>query len=271
MLGIVQYNRAVFADSRKLPSESRKEIESLSRTALRLDPHLVGARALLASLALQFDWDWKGAEQEYREALAGGPNATVSVQYAMLLCFEGRFAEADQQLRNAQSQDPVGYSTLYQTALIRLLQGRFAESREVSQRLAVLAPASLVPAGMIANAYLDEHKPDLAAPYVQKVIGNQAISTMKAELEVRYGHPEEALRIIRSYEDQYPNPKVRRSGVAIVYAALNDEPNTIKWLNRAADDHEMSALNAGILPVYQPMRRSDGFRAFLRRIHLDAN
>ena len=271
MLGIVKYNRAMFTDSHNIPSESRSEIESLSRTALRLDPHLVAARAMLASLALQFDWDWKGAEQEYREALAAGPNPTVSVQYAMLLCFEGRFAEADQQLRNAQDQDPVGNSTLYQTALVRLLEGRFAESREVSQRLAVIAPASLVPASMIASAYLDEHKPDLAAPYAQKAIGSQAISTMKAELEVRYGHRDEALRIVRSYEDQYPNAKVHRSGVAIVYAALNDEPNTIKWLNRAADDHEMSALNAGVLPVYKPMRKSDGFQAFLRRIRLEAN
>jgi TolB-like protein/Tfp pilus assembly protein PilF len=268
LLAIVKYNRALFSDSHNIPAANREEIESLARTALRLDPRLAAARGLLASLALQFDWDWKGAEQEYRQALAAAPDPNVANQYSMLLCFENRFAEADQQLHHAQEQDPIGEPTLYQMALVRLLEGRFSESREISQRLAEIAPQSTVPISMMANCYLNEHKPDLAAPLVKKLSERQPVSTIQAALEVQYGQRAEALRLIQPYEDQYPNTKVQRTAVAVIYAALKDEPNTVKWLNRAADDHEMSVLNAGVLPVYAPIRKSNGFQALLKRIGL---
>lgn len=264
LLAVIKYNRAIF----NMPAADRGEIETLARKALSLDPQLFIARGMLASLALQFDWDWKGAEQQYQQALAAGPDATVSYQYAMLLCFQGRFAETDEQLRRAQERDPIGEATLHSVALIRLLEGRFAESREISQRLLLLAPESVVPAGLIASSYLDEHKPDQAAPFVKKVVAKQSASTMQAALEVQYGQRDEALRLIQPYETQYPDTKVPRTAVAGIYAALRDEPNTLKWLNRAADDHEFAVLNVGVLPVYAPLRKSDRFQVLLKRLGL---
>ncbi len=269
-LAVVKYDRALVTDSQNVSVADRGEIESLLRNALRLDPRLAPARALLATLALQFDWDWKGAERDYREALAAGSNANAATQYAMLLCFQGRFTEADRQLRDAQQEDPIGEPMMYQRALIRLLEGRFAESREVARRLELLAPASLVPASLIASSYLNEHRPDLAAPFVKKLVDRRPVSTLQAALEVQYGHREEALRLIRPFEEQYPNTKVPRTAVAAIYAALKDAPNTVKWLNRAADEHEITVLNAGVLPVYAPVRNSGAFQALLARIGLAA-
>lgn len=47
--------------------------ESAER-ALAHDPHLGEARAVLAGLRFNYDWDWAGAEQDYRRALATAPN-----------------------------------------------------------------------------------------------------------------------------------------------------------------------------------------------------
>jgi len=44
--------------------------------ALELDPHLGEARAALAS-ALENEWDWDGAEREYRNALEIDQNSIV--------------------------------------------------------------------------------------------------------------------------------------------------------------------------------------------------
>jgi hypothetical protein len=42
----------------------------------------------------------------------------------------------------------------------------------------------------------------------------------------------------------------------------------VKWLNRAADAHELTVLNAGVLAAYKPLRHSAGFQAFLKRVGL---
>jgi hypothetical protein len=82
------------------------------------------------------------------------------------------------------------------------------------------------------------------------------------------GQREEAMRLIRPFEAKYPNPGVAIQWFALVYGAMGDEPNTVKWLERSADRHEWQALNLAVNPVFAPMRNSPGFRALEKRMGL---
>jgi hypothetical protein len=55
---------------------------------------------------------------------------------------------------------------------------------------------------------------------------------------------------------------------ALVYAAMGDEPNTVKWLGRSADRREFQALNLAVNPVFAAMRNSPGFVALKKRMGL---
>jgi hypothetical protein len=78
------------------------------------------------------------------------------------------------------------------------------------------------------------------------------------------GQGQEALRLIRPYEEKYPNPGVAMQWFALVYGALGD----VKWLERSADRHEFQALNLAVNPVFASMRNSAGFRALEKRMGL---
>jgi hypothetical protein len=82
------------------------------------------------------------------------------------------------------------------------------------------------------------------------------------------GQRDEALRLIRPYEEIYPNPGVTAQWLALVYAFMGDEPNTVRWLNRSAELHEFQVLSIAVNPPFIPMRNSPGFRALLKRIGL---
>jgi TolB-like protein len=262
--GIAKYNRAVTRSSLNLTAKDRTEIEGLERKALQLDSQSQPPRALLASLALQFDWDWAGAEREYKLALAPGPEPTICIQYALLLAFEGRFAESDEQLRRAQDLDPIGPATLNSVMVVRSIEGRSAEEREIARRLAMEAPGTPLPQRFLAQSYLDEDRPDLAAPIVAKLHS----TSFDAMLAAQAGRHDDALRLIGPLEDQYPSMQVSCTELAYIYARLGDEAGTVKWLNRAADAHELTVLNAGVLAAYKPLRHSAGFQAFLKRVGL---
>ena len=83
------------------PSQVTPKARAAAETALRLDPMLAEAHTVLAGLRHGYDWDWKGAELEYRRAIELNPSyAHARHWYSQLLCEMGRFdeclAEADQ-------------------------------------------------------------------------------------------------------------------------------------------------------------------------------
>ena len=63
-----------------------------------------------------------------------------------------------------------------------------------------------------------------------------------AQLEALAGHRDEALRILLPLERSYQSGKHLMIEFARVYAALGDEPNTVKWLERSMDAREMPAI-----------------------------
>jgi hypothetical protein len=86
--------------------------------------------------------------------------------------------------------------------------------------------------------------------------------------QAKAGQKDEALRLIRPYEEKYPNPGIAMEWLALVYAFMGDEPNTLKWLQRSADLHEFQVLSLAVDPAFAPMRNSPGFRAIEKRIGL---
>ena len=79
--------------------------------ALALDPRSAEARNSEACVKLYRDWDFKGAEQEFQQALALNPNyATAHQWYAELLTMEGRYQEAIAEINRGlelDSQSPI--------------------------------------------------------------------------------------------------------------------------------------------------------------------
>ena len=84
----------------------------------------------------------------------------------------------------------------------------------------------------------------------------------------RAGRRDEALRLLRPFEEKYPNTGAALQWFALTYAFLGDEPNTVKWLERSANRHEWQALNLAVHLAYAPMRNSPAFRALEKRMGL---
>jgi serine/threonine protein kinase/TolB-like protein/Flp pilus assembly protein TadD len=248
----------------------RKSAEQLFRKALELDPDLPSAHAMLATLAMQYDWDWDGAEREFRLAVAGPSSAGAESFYAFLLVFRGRFDEADRHVQRMVDLDPFSTSTMNNLAVARNLEGRFAEAREISQKMAAQYPAMIAPQQAIGGTYIEEGHPELAFPiFAQLKQRYPQAQLFEAMAFAAAGQREEALTEIRPYEEKYPNSGVSMAWFALVYALMGDEPDTVKWLQRSADMHEWQALNLAVNPVYARMRNSSGFRALKKRMGLD--
>jgi tetratricopeptide (TPR) repeat protein len=227
------------------------------------------AHAALARLALQYDWDWDRAEREIQLALAGPPNAAAESVYASFLVFRGRFAEADAHLQRCEDLDPFSTATMLNLANTRNLEGRFAEARERAQKLSAAYPKILAARQLIGLTYVEEGRPDLALADLEALKQNFPFAPFReAMARARAGQRDQAIRLIAPFEEKYPNTGVSMAWFALVYAFMGDQLNTLKWVERSADQHEWAALSLAIHPVYAPMRNSPGFHALETRIGL---
>src|ERR1019366_4611179 len=70
--------------------------------ALKLDNSLVGPLVTLASVKVNYEWDWSGAERLYKRAIELNPNSGAAhARYAIYLADLGRTREAVSEIRRA--------------------------------------------------------------------------------------------------------------------------------------------------------------------------
>jgi serine/threonine-protein kinase len=268
-LASAEYNRSMAKGSTGQTEAERRAAEQMAHKALTLDPDLSAARAILATLAMQYDWDWSRAEQEYQRASAAFPSAAIEGQYIYLLLFRGRFAEADQHIRRLLDLDPFSTVTMVNVSLYRDLERRYPEAREISQRIAAQYPAMLPPQQVIGHTWLAEGHPERALQVFRPLEPRfPQIRVYEAQAYVAAGRRDEALRLILPFEQKYPDPGVPVHWFAAAYASMGDEANALKWLERSADRHEWQILSIAVNPVFANMRNSPGFRAIRKRIGL---
>ena len=104
-----------------------------SSAALELDPDLGEAHAVLALLRMVHDFDWAGAEAEFKLALELSPGAAdIYDHYGWLCAALERYDEALALVRRAQELDPLTHRADVATTLLRA--GRYEEALQAALR-----------------------------------------------------------------------------------------------------------------------------------------
>ena len=86
------------------PREAMVNMKSVAQKALELDDTLAEAHTSLADAKFRGDWDWSGAEREFKRALELNPNYAEGHQwYAQYLVAMGRFEESIAEGKRAQA------------------------------------------------------------------------------------------------------------------------------------------------------------------------
>ena len=105
--------------------------KALAQKALDLDAETPEAYAALGTVKRIYDWDWTGAEREFRRAIELNPNyARAHLGYALLLSCLGRSDEALVEIKRAMEIDPLSQDV--KSGYLTILEGR----REYAEALA---------------------------------------------------------------------------------------------------------------------------------------
>ena len=249
-----------------------------SQKALQLDDNVAVAHGALGWVRWAYDWDWPGAESEFKRAIQLSPGHALSHGiYARYLDSMGRFEEATREHRIARELDPLDPLDL---VLIYDLGDHFVVSREYDK---AIVEYRLV-LEMDPN-FIGAHR-GLALAYECKGMEKESISEWKEEATLA-GAPDlaEAIKIAsvrggyksalkaRLTYDQHRRSEgsyVSFSRFARTYAALGEKNLALQALEKAFAEREpMAWLNVD--PEWDPIRADQRFQDLVRRVGLPVN
>jgi TolB-like protein len=242
--------------------------------AIELDNSLAEPHACLAFIAETYDWDWPGAEREYKQALELNPGyAQAHNWYAGYLTYIGRFREGIAEAMRARELDPLSLPLNNALAGRLLAGGRYDEAlRQVQQTLEFddhFAPAHQT----LGWVYLHSGKQDEAIREFQNALELSGAADTDIQLDLGFayavsGKRDEARKILVKLEQMHQQGIAPSASVAVLYGALGDSSEAFAWLEKAYEerDPQLTYLKAG--RRFEPLRKDPRFGEFVRRVGL---
>lgn len=253
------------------PSESFPKAKEAAEKALEIDDTLAEAHTSLAHILFIYDWNWEGAESQYKRAIELNPNYPTAHQwYSVYLSSMGRHEEAIAQATRAQEIDPVSLP------IARDLTRAFYLARQYDQAIAV----------SIKAIELDHRTYGLNSPlemaYEQKGLYDQAIearlkassiagfeSQVIAALREQYQSlgwkrywQKELSRTEKLAKQEYVSPYI----LVRLYARLGEKEKAFEWLEKAYEERSDHLIYLKVDPILDSLRADARFKDLLRRV-----
>jgi TolB-like protein/DNA-binding winged helix-turn-helix (wHTH) protein len=249
------------------PIDSIPRERVVAEKALSLDPNLAEAHAAVANVKFIYDWDWSGAEAEYRKALELNPNnAYAHESFGDYLEAVGRIEDGMLEQEHAQELDPQ----------IDHLSNGLYRSRQYPRGIEWLRKQIEI------DPYNGVHYIQLTNFYGQLGMHREFIETMTQTLKL-YGFPQLAESLARNYASGgfqgamlhfcADIERLQKAGTISVpgfladfYVKAGEQDKALHWLEIAYGqrDGNMDFLNCD--PVWDPIRSTAGFQALVRRM-----
>jgi eukaryotic-like serine/threonine-protein kinase len=262
------------------PKESMPIAIEKTNTALSIDPELAEAHTSLAKIKLSYEWDWAGAEAEFKKALELKPGyATAHQWFGVYLSEMGRHDESIQHRKRALDLDPLSLSISTGVGRAYFWGRRYDEGLAHLQKTLERDPK-----------YADTHW-SLGLNYEGKKMYEEAIAAYQSAIslyktaEFPEGKPEmiaalghayavsgrraEALKIIEQLKELIDQQSyVSPYSIALIYAGLGEKDQAFEWLDHAYKVRDESFIHLKVDPRLDDLRSDPRFTERLRLINL---
>jgi TolB-like protein/DNA-binding winged helix-turn-helix (wHTH) protein len=263
---------AAYFDAVGAPSLSQLEYlpraKALLTKALELDDSNVDVHLALARLLMQFEYDWQGAEQQYRAALELAPNSgDVHSEYSEYLENVGRNSEGDKELELAQALNPT--RDYLADAGVHRIGKTLEQDRQVLEERAPNDPFSLAALGKgyaVAGRY--QESVEMWRRCLTLYGWNDAADVLR-RADARGGPKFAMEEWMRAFEERENRLKdVPVVPMAFTYSSLGNNDRAFAWLDKAVEQRNWMIIYLKRDDVWNPLRSDPRFKVLLHRVGL---
>src|SRR6266404_828238 len=255
------------------PKEGYALAKGAVTLALKYDESLAEAHTSLASIKAVTDWDWQGAENEYRRAIELNPNyPTAHHWYAAQLLLQGRLDQALQEIKKAQQLDPLSLGINKDFAVILLYARDYDKALEQCRKTLEIEPHFGAMFTYIAQIYELQQKYPEATAELEK-----AHAAAPEDGEITYGlgqayaligKKDDALKISNELNQPGNQNVYLPKEAAYLYVLLGEKEQAVAILQKAAENHYISVAELKMDPRLTELRKDARVIEVLQKIGL---
>jgi serine/threonine-protein kinase len=253
------------------PEEAFPRAKAAVARALEIDSGLAEAHAVLGHIKYACDYDWAGAEAEFKRAIELNPNTgEVYDFYGLMLSSLGRYDEAIELQRRAHALDPLAHRMDLVTTFLRA--GRYDEALRAVTRVLEVEPGLALAHATLGWIHLMTGKPEQGISALERAVALSPESTLfLAQLGQalgQVGRTEQAREILRRLEEVSRRRHVSPYHMAYVYTGLGEQEQALDWLERAYEQRSGGVFGVKGSFLFASLRSQPRFQALLRKMNL---
>lgn len=247
-----------------------KAKEAIGR-ALSLDPLMAEAHTSLGLARFQYDWDWKGSEEEFREAIRINPSyAPAHHFYADLLKALGRFDEALSEIAKAQELDPLNLAINTGVGHVLYLSRQFDRAIDQYKRAVDLDPNFTLTRIWFGRPYLEKGMFPEAISELETAVRLSGESTLALAMLghglASSGRKEEAAAILSKLTERGKTTYVPSYWIAVIYNGFMDRDKVVEWMRKAYDERSSWLVWSNVEPRFAWLKSDPEFSALLAQM-----
>ncbi len=262
---------ALTSDAR--PRECFPRAAEAAEKSLALDGSLTEAHIARGLVHFWFDWDWAGAEKEFRRAIELNPSDSSARMFlAHLHSNLGQHTEAIAEIRSARQLDPLSRIVNTHEGQFLYNARRYDEAIAPLRRVLELAPqfwiAHLILGKVLgARQRFREAVAEFSKAYRYSYGNTEAIGFRGYTYGV-WGRAAKARVLLRELERKSGRryvPPVHRSMIGL---GIGDHASAFESLENAVEERDVHLTFLAVEPRWDPVRRQPQFERIFKKVGL---
>ncbi|MFY9560602.1 MAG: winged helix-turn-helix domain-containing protein [Terriglobales bacterium] len=255
------------------PNKGWGKVKEAATLALQKDERLPAGHGALALAKLHYDWDFAGAEREFKRALELNPSdADIRHEYAHYLMAIGRLAESEAESKRALELDPVGDGLKSCLCWHSFAARDYDQSIRLAENFLKSQPNNPWEHTILGWTYEQKRMLDPAiAEFKKAVESTEGDSFFLAPLGHAYalaGNRREAEKVLQTLSDRAKKSYVSPFDVALIYTALGEKDKAFAWLDKALAERSTFLVYSKWEPRLDSLRSDPRFSQLLKQIGL---
>jgi Tfp pilus assembly protein PilF len=254
------------------PGEGRPKAKAAALKALEIDPELSEAYAALALVKHEYEWDWVGAEKEFRRAIELNPSyASAHQWYGEYLVTVARPEEAVVEMERARKADPLSLIIQALAGWCLDAAGRREEAVDHLRRTLEMDPGFDRSHFILGIVYQDQGRfPEAVQEFQTAVTLSGDAPKYRAFLIHAYaggGQRDKAAKLFVELKDSPKGRYISPVDLAMVHVGLGEKEQALEWLERAYQERSSDMIYLKTGRFWAPLRGDPRFQDLLRRMN----
>jgi tetratricopeptide (TPR) repeat protein len=252
------------------PREVLPKAKEAALRAVEIDQNLAEAHSL-GLVKVYYDYDWTGAEVEFRKALSLNPNLVLAHQrFGSYLTFLGRFEESIRHYEKALDLDPFSLQINMNIATTYFLRGEYERAINRLKKTSELEPDYMPTVFVLGWIYIQQGRLTEAIEAFKSIykLDDEAYLALgfMGYAHALAGEIAEAETILKVLEENSRRKYVSPYSMLVIHLALGPEERVFELLEQLYRERNEWSVWLKVSPELRTVRNDPRFKNLLMRV-----